>query len=132
MGCIEASYIISEIVNQAVEQGDKVFACFRHVGKAFDTVCHNDLLLKLYKELSIDSGFWLIIRDFYQDLQAHVIHDGQLCSKFLISQGSEQSRILAPFMYKVYINCLIRKICNLKKICGNLFDKETLFNPNVC
>ena len=26
VGCIEASYVISETVNQAVEQGDKVFA----------------------------------------------------------------------------------------------------------
>ena len=57
---------------------------------------------------------WLIIRDLYQDLQAHVIHGGQLSSKFPISQGSGQGRILAPFMYKVYINSLIRKICDLK------------------
>ena len=114
VGCIEASYVISESVNQAVEQGDKVFACFLDVRKAFDTVWHNGLLFKLYEELSTDSGLWLIIRDLYQDLQAHVIHGGQLSSKFPISQGSGQGRILAPFMYKVYINSLIRKICDLK------------------
>ena len=113
VGCIEASYVISESVNQAVEQGDKVFACFL-VRKAFDTIWHNGLLFKLYEELSTDSGLWLIIRDLYQDLQAHVIHGGQLSSKFPISQGSGQGRILAPFIYKVYINSLIRKICDLK------------------
>ena len=74
--CIEASYVISESVNQAVEQGDKVFACFLDVRKAFDNVWHNGLLFKLYEELSIGSGLWLIIRDLYQDLQAHVIHGG--------------------------------------------------------
>ena len=105
---------ISESVNQAVEQGDKVFACFLDVKKAFDTVWHNGLLFKLYEELSIDSGLWLIIRDLYQDHQAHVIHGGQLSSKFPISQGPGQGRILAPFMNKVYINSLIRKICDLK------------------
>ena len=109
VGCIEASYVISETVNQAVEQGDKVFACFLDVRKAFDTVWHNGLLFELYKELSIDSGLWLILRDLYQDLQAHVIHDGQLSSKFPISQGSGRGRILAPFTYKVYINSLIRR-----------------------
>ena len=112
--CIEASYVISESVNQAVEQGDKVFACFLDVRKAFDTVWHNGLLFKLYEELSTDSGLWLIIRDLYQDLHAHVIHGGQLSSKFPISQGSGQGRILAPFVYKVYIYSLIRKICDLK------------------
>ena len=35
-------------------------------------------------------------------------------SKFPISQGSGQGKILAPFIYKVYINSLIRKICDLK------------------
>ena len=55
VGCIEASYVISESVNQTVEQGDKVFACFLDVRKAFDTVWHNGLLFKLYEELSIDS-----------------------------------------------------------------------------
>ena len=43
-----------------------------------------------------------------------MIHGGQLSSKFPILQGSLQGRILAPFMYKVYINNLIRKICDLK------------------
>ena len=62
VGCIEASYVISESVNQAVEQGDNVFACFLDVRKAFDTVWHNGLLFKLYEELSIDSGLWLTIQ----------------------------------------------------------------------
>ena len=113
VGCIEGSYVINETVNEAVEQEDKVFAWFLSVRKAFDIVWHNGLLFKRYKEPSIDSGLWLIIRDLYQDLQAHVIHDGQVSSKFSISQDSGQGRILAPFMYKVYINSLIRKICDL-------------------
>ena len=108
------SISLGETVNQAVEQEDKVFTCFLDVRKAFDTVWHNGLLFKLYKELSIDSRLWLIIRDLYQDLQAHVIHNGQFSIKFPISEGSGQGRILAPFMYKAYINSLIRKICDLK------------------
>ena len=81
---------MSESVNQVVEQGDKVFACFLDVRKEFDTVWHNGLLFKLYEKLNIDSGLWLIIRGLCLDLQAHVIHGGQLSSKFPISQGSGQ------------------------------------------
>ena len=68
-----------------------------------------------------------IIRDLYQDLQAHVIHDGQLSSKFPTSQGSGQGRILAPSMYKVYINSLIRKICDLKV--GNCLTNRFCSDP---
>ena len=82
--CIEASYVISESVNQAVEQGDNVFACFLDVRKAFDTVWHDGLLLELYEELSIDFGLWLIIRDLYQGLQAQLSYMvGSLAVYFL-------------------------------------------------
>ena len=43
-----------------------------------------------------------------------MIRDGQLSSRLPISQSSGQGRILAPFMYKVYTNSLISKICDLK------------------
>ena len=95
---------------------------------------------KLNNELRIDSGLWHIIRDLYQDLQAHVIHDGQLSSKFFISQGSGQGRISAPFMYKVYINSLIRKICDIKvgicltnRFCSSptFADDMTLLSPRA-
>ena len=38
VGCLEASYVISECINQLLEKGVKVFACFRDVRMAFDTV----------------------------------------------------------------------------------------------
>ena len=63
-----------------------------YVRNAFDTVWHNDLLCELYRELSIGSGLWLIIGEFYQGLQAHVIDGGQLLN-FLFHevQGEEES-----------------------------------------
>ena len=76
---------------------------------------------------------WLIIRDLYQDLQAHLKRNGQLGSKFHISQGSGQGRILALFMYKVYINSLMRKICDLKvRIClTNRFCSSPAFADDM-
>ena len=37
-GCLEASYVISECIDQLLEKGGKVFACFLDVRKAFDPV----------------------------------------------------------------------------------------------
>ena len=36
----------------------------------------------------------------------------QCQKKFNISQGTGQGRILAPFMYKVYINSLLNELTN--------------------
>ena len=38
VGCIEASYTISETINHMLERGSKLFSCFLDVRKAFDTV----------------------------------------------------------------------------------------------
>ena len=38
VGCTEASFTILETINQMLKWGSKVFGCFLHVCKAFDTV----------------------------------------------------------------------------------------------
>ena len=38
VGCLEASFVISESVNYKLERGNNVFSCFLDVKKAFDTV----------------------------------------------------------------------------------------------
>ena len=42
-------------------------------------------------------------------------------------QGSGQGRILAPFMYKVYINRLTETVCNSK--CSMVIDKLRIGSP---
>ena len=53
---------------------------------------------------------WLAIQDLYADVKAQVLFAGELSRKFDISQGTGQGRILAPFMYKVYINSLLNTL----------------------
>ena len=38
------------------------------------------------------------------------MYSNTLSRKFCISQGTGQGRILAPFVYKVYINCLLNEL----------------------
>ena len=53
---------------------------------------------------------WLVIKDLYTDVKAQVLFAGELSREFDISQGTGQGRILAPFMYKVYINSLLNTL----------------------
>ena len=84
-----------------LERGSKVFSCFLDVRKAFDTVWIDGLLYKLFIDLGINGKMWLAIKDLYTDVQAQVLYDGTLSRLFEIVQGTDQGRILAPFMYKV-------------------------------
>ena len=53
---------------------------------------------------------WLAIKDLYTDVKAQVLFAGELSREFDILQGTGQGRILAPFMYKVYINSLLNTL----------------------
>ena len=125
VGCLEASYVISESINRLLEKGGKVFACCLDVRKAFDTVWIPGLLYKLKHELGIDSQLWLVIRELYKDVRSQVLFNGHVSDSFGILQGSGQGRILAPFVYKVFINQLMREIC-LIKLGASLFNYDLL------
>ena len=110
VGCTEASFTILETINHMLERGSKVFDCFLDVRKAFDTVWIDGLLYKLFSKFGIRGRMWLAIKDLYTGVRAQVFHSGSLSKTFDISQGTGQGRILAPFMYKVYINGLLRTL----------------------
>ena len=110
VGCTEASFNILETINHMLERGSKVFGFFLDVRKAFDTVWIDGLLYKLFTELEFEGKMWLAIKDLYTDVKARVLFSGTLSRIFDISQGTGQGRILAPFMYKIYINSLIKEL----------------------
>ena len=87
-----------------------MFSCFLDVRKAFDTVWIDGLLYKLFNDLGINGKMWLAIKFLYTDVQAQVLYYGALSRLFEIGQGTGQGRILAPFMYKVYIKGLLRTL----------------------
>ena len=51
---------------------------------------------------------WLVIIDLYTNVKAKVLCAEALSREIDILQGTGQGRILAPFMYKVYLNSLMK------------------------
>ena len=130
VGCIEASFTILETINHMLERGSKVFGCFLDVRKAFDTVWIDGLLYKLFTELGIEGKIWLAIKDLYTDVKARVLFSGTLSRIFDISQGTGQGRILAPFMYKIYINSLLEELSSHSY--AVFINSIKLTSPNFC
>ena len=93
-----------------LERGSKVFSCFLDVCKAFDTVWIDGLLFKLFSELGIKGRMWLAIKDLYTNVKAKVLYAGSLSRETDISQDTGQGRILAPFIYKVYLNSVLKAL----------------------
>ena len=51
---------------------------------------------------------WLVIKDLHINVIAKVLYAGALSREIDILQGTGQEKILAPFMYKVYISSLLK------------------------
>ena len=62
----------------------------------------------MFTELDIKSRMWSTIKDLYTDVKARVLYSGSLSRSFDTSQGTGQGITLGSFMYKVYINSLLR------------------------
>ena len=118
VGCTEALFTILETINHMLERGSKVSSRFLDVRKAFDTVWIDGILYKLFSELGIRGRMWKVMKDLYTNVKAQVLYAGFLSRKINVSQGTEQGRILAPFMYKVYVNGLL---CVLTNHCYAIF-----------
>ena len=54
--------------------------------------------------------------------------NGHISSSLSTSQGPRQGRILAPFLYKVYINQLLMELCQLD--IGITLFNHSLSAPN--
>ena len=107
VGCTEASFTILKQIN---ERGSKVFGCFLDVRKAIDKVWIYGLPHKLFSEFGIRGRMWLAIKHLYTGVKVQVLYSDSLSRKSDVSQGTGQGRILAPFIYKVYINSLLVKL----------------------
>ena len=70
------------------------------------------LMYKLFSDLGVNGKLWLAIKDLYTDVKARVLYSGALSREFEIAQGTGQWRILAPFMYKVYIYNRLKELSN--------------------
>ena len=110
VGCNEAFFTIIETINHMLERGSKIFSCFLDVRKAFDTVWIDGLLYKLFSDLGIRGRMWLALRELYTNVKVQVFYEGS--RKINLSQGTGQGRILASFMYKVYVNGLLNVLSN--------------------
>ena len=126
--------MINEAINHFVERGSKIFDCFLYVRTAFDTVWIDDLFFKLFSKLKVQGKILSTVKTLYSKTQCFVYFNGSTSDKFDVLQGTGQGRILAAFMYKVYVNELIKIVADCEyslsigplKLGSPTFDDMTL------
>ena len=84
-------------------KGGKIYACFIDLRKAFDTVWHDGLLLKLQKA-GINGNMYNLIKSMYQGSVSRVKCKQSLSDPINIMQGVHQVNILSPLLFNIFMN----------------------------
>ena len=81
----------------------KLFTCFIDFRKAFDSVLHQALFLKL-QIIGINGPFYNIVKNMYVDNILRIKIDQGLTDEFLSELGVRQDDTLSPNLFKMFIN----------------------------
>ena len=107
--CIDNVYTLNEIVPGRLREGKKTYAFFLDVQKAYDTVWHNGLWVKLW-DLGVRGRMWRVIKRMYEASRSAVLLDGEKSASFSVEQGVAQGCSLSPILFSVFINDLLKEV----------------------
>jgi hypothetical protein len=88
------------------ERNGREYACFVDFQKAFDTVIHTGLKIKLLK-LGVGSLFYQVINNMYKTSRSCVRLQSGITDFFSVHLGVEQADNLKPNLFKIFINDLL-------------------------
>jgi len=105
MGTDDAYTSLVKSIYGALDRGDKCLTIFIDIAKAFNSVSHNILLIKLQKLLG-KNKYLKWFRSYLSERSQVVQINGQISNGKSVKFGVPQGTILGPILFSVYINGL--------------------------
>ena len=96
------------IIEKSRQFQKNIYFCFIDYAKAFDYMDHNKLW-KILKEMGIPDHLTFLLRNLYAGQEATVRTEHGTTDWFQIGKGVRQGCILAPCLFKLYAEYIMRK-----------------------
>jgi len=106
-----AIYTVRRVVDYYVSNSSTVSLCAIDVSKAFDSMSHHGLFLKLmYRQVPV--RLLNILEDWFGKCETCVRWGSTFSDMFSLSRGIRQGGVLSPHLFAVYIDDLINVVEN--------------------
>ena len=125
--CTTQLLVAIEKWSKALDQGLPVDVIYLDFKKAFDSVPHQRLLIKL-KAYGITGNLFAWIESFLKDRNQRVLMNGVNSSWTQVKSGIPQGSVLGPLLFSIFVNDLPTI---LHSDCLLFADDCKLFNPVV-
>ena len=96
-------FIIKTLIEKSLKTKRNLFICFIDFEKAYDSVWHKALILKLLRH-GIADRFTNIMQNIYSCSQSCVKLGGTLGPEFVCSKGVRQGDVLSPSLFNIFVN----------------------------
>ena len=104
-GTVDSIFIIHNVINKFIDEGQTLYTFFVDFSKAFDFVVHDNLWYKLLSN-GISGKIFNVIRSMYSSMKTKVFSNGIISDPFLSYLGVRQGECLSPLLFSMYINDL--------------------------
>ena len=100
---MHTAFILQEAVRSLRDQKRKAYVAFLDVRKAFDTVWHSGLLLKLI-QFQVPKYIWS------HHCTYSILWNSSTSRSFSVQQGVRQGAVLSPLLYCIFVNDLLSQL----------------------
>ena len=104
--CLHTAYILQEAIQHTRERSKKAYVAFLDARKAFDTVWHEGLFVKLHNK-GLPMRIWHLLYTWYKNSSCSVAWNNATSASFPIHQGVRQGAILSPLLYSIFVDELL-------------------------
>ena len=99
-------FVLKTIIDKYCVAGNKkLYSCFVDFRKAYDTVIHTGIKLKLL-DIGVGSLFYNIIKNMYSVSKSCIKVNNEISDSFLLKIGVKQGDNLIPNLFNIFINDL--------------------------